>query len=138
LCFAIGGWSGLIVGFFGSTVLLYHATFCINSLAHVHGRKRYVSGADSRNNWLLAIITMGGGWHNNHHACQSSVRQGFRWWEIDPTYYMLRALASLGVVWDLKAPPVQLGRNEQPVGARALRRASEQLAESFSSDRIAM
>jgi stearoyl-CoA desaturase (delta-9 desaturase) len=85
LCFLIGGWSGLVVGFFWSTVLVYHATFCINSLAHVRGRKRYVTGDDSRNNWFLAIFTMGEGWHNNHHAYQSSVRQGFKWWEYDPT-----------------------------------------------------
>jgi len=63
--------------FFWSTVAVYHATFCINSLAHVRGRKRYVTGDDSRNNWLLAFFTMGEGWHNNHHAYQSSVRQGF-------------------------------------------------------------
>ena len=85
-CFAAAGWPGLIVGFFWSTVAVYHATFCINSLAHVVGRRRYVTGDDSRNNWLLAIFTMGEGWHNNHHAFQSSVRQGFRWWEYDPTY----------------------------------------------------
>ena len=93
LCFLIGGWSGLVVGFVWSTVLLYHATFCINSLAHVHGRKRYVTGDDSRNNWLLAFFTMGEGWHNNHHAYQSSARQGFRWWEIDATFYILKALS---------------------------------------------
>ncbi len=137
LSFVIGGWAGLVVGFFWSTVLLYHATFCINSLAHVHGTTRYVTGDDSRNNWLLALVTMGEGWHNNHHACQSSVRQGFRWWEIDLTYYILRALAVTGVVWDLKQPPERLLRNEQPVGARAIGRAAEQLAENFSSDRIA-
>ena len=97
--------AGLVVGFLWSTVLLYHATFCINSLAHVHGRKRYVTGDDSRNNWLLALFTMGEGWHNNHHAYQSSVRQGFRWWEIDVTYYVLVALSWLGIVWDLKMPP---------------------------------
>ena len=92
LCFLLAGWSGLVVGFLWSTVLLYHATFCINSLAHVHGRKRYVTGDNSRNNWLLAFFTMGEGWHNNHHAYQSSVRQGFRWWEIDVTYYLLKGL----------------------------------------------
>ena len=70
--------------------MLWHATFCINSLAHVVGRQRYVTGDQSRNNWLLALLTMGEGWHNNHHAYQASVRQGFRWWEYDPTYYMLR------------------------------------------------
>ena len=96
LCFLIAGWSGLVVGFVWSTVLLYHATFCINSLAHVHGRKRYVTGDDSRNNWLLAFFTMGEGWHNNHHAYQSSARQGFRWWEIDVTYYILKALSFSG------------------------------------------
>jgi stearoyl-CoA desaturase (delta-9 desaturase) len=63
LCFLIGGWSGLVVGFFWSTVFVYHATFCINSLAHVCGKKRYVTGDDSRNNLLLAIFTMGEGWH---------------------------------------------------------------------------
>ena len=94
LCFLVAGWSGLVVGFFWSTVLVYHATFCINSLAHVSGSTRYVTGDDSRNNLLLAVFTMGEGWHNNHHAFQSSVRQGFRWWEIDPTYYLLRALAA--------------------------------------------
>jgi stearoyl-CoA desaturase (delta-9 desaturase) len=138
LCWVIAGWPGLVVGFFWSTVLVYHVTFCINSLAHIHGRKRFVTGDDSRNNWFLALLTMGEGWHNNHHACQSSVRQGFRWWEIDLTFYLLTALAWLGVIWDLKAPPQQLLRHEQPVGARALKRASEQLAASFSSDGIAL
>jgi stearoyl-CoA desaturase (Delta-9 desaturase) len=70
LCFVVAGWAGLVVGFLWSTVLVYHATFCINSLAHVRGSKRYVTGDDSRNNWLLAFFTMGEGWHNNHHAFQ--------------------------------------------------------------------
>jgi stearoyl-CoA desaturase (delta-9 desaturase) len=138
LCTAIAGWSGLVVGFFWSTVLLYHATFCINSLAHVRGRKRYLTGDDSRNNWLLALFTMGEGWHNNHHAYQSSVRQGFRWWEIDPTYYLLKGLSFVGVVWDLKAPPVEVLRNEHYLGSRTIKRAAEQLASNFSSERIAL
>jgi stearoyl-CoA desaturase (delta-9 desaturase) len=137
LSFLAAGWSGLVVGFFWSTVLVYHATFCINSLAHVRGKKRYVTGDDSRNNWLLAVFTMGEGWHNNHHAYQSSVRQGFRWWEIDPTYYILRALAWLGVVWDLKTPPEEVLRNEQRLGSRVINRAAEQLAAQFNSERIA-
>jgi stearoyl-CoA desaturase (delta-9 desaturase) len=138
LCFWIAGWSGLVVGFFWSTVLLYHATFCINSLAHVCGAKRYVTGDDSRNNALLAFFTMGEGWHNNHHAFQSSVRQGFRWWEIDLAYYVLRALSWIGLVWDLKAPPETVIRNEQRLGARVIDRAAEQLAARFSADRIAL
>jgi stearoyl-CoA desaturase (Delta-9 desaturase) len=137
LCWLIGGWSGLVVGFFWSTVFVYHATFCINSLAHVHGRKRYVTGDDSRNNWLLALFTMGEGWHNNHHACQSSVRQGFRWWEYDPTFYILKALSWLRVVWDLKRPPEAVLRNQQRLGARVIERAAQQLAATFNADRIA-
>ena len=137
LCFLLAGWSGLVVGFLWSTVLVYHATFCINSLAHVRGSKRYVTGDDSRNNWLLAIFTMGEGWHNNHHAYQSSVRQGFKWWEFDPTYYLLRALSWTGLVWDLKTPPEPVLRNEQRLGAKVINRAAEELAARFNSERIA-
>jgi stearoyl-CoA desaturase (delta-9 desaturase) len=137
LCLLLAGWSGLVVGFLWSTVLVYHATFCINSLAHVSGSKRYVTGDDSRNNWLLAIFTMGEGWHNNHHAYQSSVRQGFKWWEFDPTYYLLRALSWTGLVWDLKTPPEPVLRNEQRLGAKVINRAAEELAARFNSERIA-
>ena len=138
LCFLAAGWSGLVVGFLWSTVLVYHATFCINSLAHVSGSARYVTGDDSRNNWLLALFTMGEGWHNNHHAFQSSARQGFRWWEIDPTYYLLRVLSWVGLVWDLKTPPERVLRNEQRLGARVINRAAEQLAAHFNSERVAL
>lgn len=92
------------VGFI-STVLLFHGTCCINSLAHVFGKPRYDTGDDSRNSFTLAIITLGEGWHNNHHRYQSSARQGFYWWEIDPTYYALRMLAALGIISDLKRVP---------------------------------
>jgi stearoyl-CoA desaturase (delta-9 desaturase) len=138
LCLLVGGWPGLVVGFLWSTVLVYHATFSINSLAHVHGRKRYVTGDDSRNNWLLALFTMGEGWHNNHHAHQSSARQGFRWWEIDATYYILVVLSRLGIVWDLKMPPEQILRNEHRLGSRMLRRTAEQLAGRFNPEHIAL
>ncbi|MCP8940628.1 fatty acid desaturase [Alsobacter sp. SYSU M60028] len=137
LCFAIDGWAGLVVGFFWSTVLVYHATFCINSLAHVHGRKRYVTGDDSRNNWLLALATMGEGWHNNHHAYQSSVRQGFRWWEVDPTFYILTALSWVGVVWDMKSPPEAVLRNEQKLGSRVIEKAAADLVATFNVESIA-
>jgi stearoyl-CoA desaturase (delta-9 desaturase) len=137
ITFLIGGWSGLVVGFVWSTVLVYHGTFCINSLAHVHGRKRYVTGDDSRNNWLLALMTMGEGWHNNHHAFQSSVRQGFRWWEFDPTFYILKALSWCGVVWNLKTPPEAVLRNEQRLGTKIIERAAAELAGSFHIERIA-
>ena len=137
LCYLIAGMPGLVVGFFWSTCLVFHGTFCINSLAHVSGSKRYVTGDDSRNNWLLAIFTMGEGWHNNHHACQSSVRQGFRWWEYDPTFYLLKLLSFTGLVWDLKTPPLAILRNEQKLGSRVIERAARQLAASFNSERIA-
>jgi len=138
LCFWIAGWPGLVVGFFWSTVLLYHATFCINSLAHVRGSKRYVTGDDSRNNWLLAFFTMGEGWHNNHHAYQSSVRQGFRWWEIDGTFHILKLLSFVGLVWDLKTPPQAVRRNEHRLGSRVIERAAAQLAAHFNAERIAL
>ncbi|HET9529253.1 MAG TPA: acyl-CoA desaturase [Blastocatellia bacterium] len=103
--FLIGGWQWLVWGFFVSTVILYHGTFSINSLAHMWGTRRYQSGDDSRNNLLLALITGGEGWHNNHHYYMSTVKQGFFWWEIDTSYYVLRALSWVGLVWDLRMPP---------------------------------
>ncbi len=95
----------LVWGFFISTVACYHGTYTINSLCHVWGRRRYATGDDSRNNFLLALVTLGEGWHNNHHRYPMSVRQGFYWWEIDITYYLLRVLAATGIVWDLKPVP---------------------------------
>lgn len=136
ICFLVGGWPGLIVGFVWSTIGVYHATFAINSVAHVFGRKRYVTGDDSRNNWLLAIFTLGEGWHNNHHAYQSSVRQGFRWWEVDPTYYVLRLLSLTGLVWDLKSPPRSVIRNEQRLGAKTIEKAASEVVESFDLEQI--
>jgi stearoyl-CoA desaturase (Delta-9 desaturase) len=137
LCFAVAGWPGLIVGFFWSTVAVYHGTFCINSLAHLVGKRRYVTGDDSRNNWLLAIITMGEGWHNNHHAYQSSARQGFRWWEYDPTFYLLTLLQRVGLVWNLKLPTAEVMQNQHRLGSRVVTRAASQVADSFYPERIA-
>lgn len=102
------GLPGLFVGFSLSTVLLWHGTFTINSLSHVWGKRRYETADDSRNNWVLAIITLGEGWHNNHHHFMNSARQGFFWWEFDPTYYTLKVLGWLGIVWDIKAPPARV------------------------------
>lgn len=105
LAFVVGGWAGLVVGFFWSTVLLWHTTFLVNSVAHVFGRRRYETNDTSRNSLLIALVTGGEGWHNNHHHYQASARQGFFWWEVDPTWYFLRALARIGIVRDLKVPP---------------------------------
>jgi stearoyl-CoA desaturase (delta-9 desaturase) len=133
----IGGWSWLVVGFCWSTVAVWHATFSINSLAHVSGRRRYVTGDDSRNNWWLALLTLGEGWHNNHHAYQVSARQGFRWWEYDPTYYALWVLARLRIVWDLRAPPRALMRGEQRLGQQVIDKVAGQLAAAFPVNHIA-
>ena len=133
----IWGWPGLVVGFCWSTVAVWHATFSINSLAHLMGRRRYVTGDDSRNNWLLALVTMGEGWHNNHHAYQASVRQGFRWWEYDPTYYALRAFSWLGLIWDLHVPPKSVLRGEHRLGQHVIDKVARQLAVSFPVNAIA-
>jgi len=108
LCYLLLGWQGLVWGFVISTVLLYHGTFSINSLAHLWGTRRYETTDDSRNNLLLALLTGGEGWHNNHHHYMATVKQGFFWWEIDCSYYVLRALSWFGVVWDLRMPPKYL------------------------------
>ena len=102
------GWSGLFVGFFLSTVLLWHGTFTINSLSHVFGYQDYESGDESKNNWVLALVTMGEGWHNNHHYYQASTRQGFVWWQVDVTYYVIKALELVGLVWDVREPPKEV------------------------------
>jgi len=103
-CFLIGGWSGLLIGFVLSTVCLWHSTFTVNSLAHVWGTRRFETTDTSRNNFALALLTMGEGWHNNHHRYSHLARQGLRWWEVDASYYVLVVLEKLHIVWDLKRP----------------------------------
>jgi stearoyl-CoA desaturase (delta-9 desaturase) len=103
-CFLLAGLPGLVWGFVVSTILVYHATFTINSLSHLFGSRRYATTDDSRNNIWLALITLGEGWHNNHHHYQSSVNQGFFWWEIDISYCTIRVLNCLGLVWGLRKP----------------------------------
>jgi stearoyl-CoA desaturase (delta-9 desaturase) len=107
-CFLAGGWGALLIGFFLSTVLLWHGTFLVNSAAHLMGRRRFATPDTSRNSLIIALITGGEGWHNNHHYLPASARQGFSWWEVDPTWYALRALAAVRVVRDLKDPPARL------------------------------
>jgi stearoyl-CoA desaturase (delta-9 desaturase) len=100
----------LVWGFVLSTVLLFHVTVSINSIAHVWGQRRYATNDDSRNNALLALLTFGEGWHNNHHHYPNSVRQGFFWWEIDMTYWALRLMQLMRLTWDLKPVPVHVLR----------------------------
>jgi stearoyl-CoA desaturase (delta-9 desaturase) len=104
LVWALGTPSTLFIGFFLSTVFLWHGTFTINSLSHVFGSRRYATTDTSRNNALLAVVTCGEGWHNNHHHFCASANQGFFWWEFDFTYYGLRLMELFGLVWDIKTP----------------------------------
>jgi stearoyl-CoA desaturase (delta-9 desaturase) len=104
-CFLAGGWSWLVWGFFVSTVILYHGTFSVNSLSHMWGGRRYKTADDSRNNFFIALWTGGEGWHNNHHHYMASVRQGFYWWEIDFSFYVLKMMSWFRLVWDLRSPP---------------------------------
>ncbi len=105
---AWGGWPAFVWAFAFSTVALWHSTYTINSLSHRWGTRRYDTDDDSRNNWVLALLTLGEGWHNNHHRYMASCRQGFFWWEVDITYYVLKGLERVGLVWDLREPPAEL------------------------------
>lgn len=102
------GWQMVVWGFFISTTVLFHATCAVNSLAHTLGTKRYDNEDESRNSFLLALVTLGEGWHNNHHHYQASARQGFYWWEIDISYYLIRLLGLAGIVWDIKTVPARV------------------------------
>ena len=119
-CFALGhalartapqlGTSGaqmLVVGFLWSTLAAYHSTYAVNSLGHSFGTRRYETGDNSRNNAFVALLTLGEGWQNNHHRFPSAARTGFFWWEFDPTWWFLRALAALGLVWELRPVPAE-------------------------------
>lgn len=98
----------MIWGYFVSTVLLYHGTFCINSFTHLLGSRRFRTTDSSRNNLILALITLGEGWHNNHHRYPGAERQGMYWWEVDITHYILKFLSCFGIVWDLRSYPDRL------------------------------
>ena len=100
-----GPWQMLVWGFCISTVALFHGTVTINSLCHMWGSRRYATRDNSRNNALLSLLTLGEGWHNNHHFYPAATRQGHRWWEFDPTFYGLWLLARLGLIRDLKPVP---------------------------------
>ncbi|MBN2683994.1 MAG: acyl-CoA desaturase [Pontiellaceae bacterium] len=109
----VSGGQFLFYGFFLSTVAVYHVTFCINSVAHMVGKKRYAIDDDSRNNWLLGLLAMGEGWHNNHHRYSVCTRQGFRWWELDLSYLILRMLQWFHIVWDIREPPKSILQEER-------------------------
>ena len=120
---------GLVYGYFLSTVILWHGTFTINSLAHVWGKRRYETTDDSRNNVVLALLTGGEGWHNNHHHYQRTAKQGFFWWEIDTGYYGIKLLELFRIVWDVQGVPQHVRDNvEAPGRTRLEDDESEQVA----------
>ena len=141
-CYALGAWLGpahgtsgaqmLVVGFVWSTLALYHVTFAVNSLGHRFGARRFDAGDESRNNTWLALVTLGDGWHNNHHRFPRSARHGLSWREPDPTWWALRALASLGLAWELHAPPAEAYAARSLSGSR---RASVRPAASARATR---
>ena len=98
----------IVWGFFISTIFLHHVTFFVNSASHVWGSRRFQTHDTSKNNWWVALLTMGEGWHNNHHRFPSSERQGFYWWELDMTHLILNLLSFTGIVYDLREPPAEV------------------------------
>jgi stearoyl-CoA desaturase (Delta-9 desaturase) len=118
----------LIWGFFISTTVLFHGTACINSMAHLIGKRRFNTSDDSRNSLILSLITLGEGWHNNHHRYQSSTRNGFYWWEIDPTYYGLKLLSWTGLIWGLKPVPASVLAEGERAGHAASVAAAQRAA----------
>jgi len=108
LLLAFGGYDAFLWGYVVSTMFLLHGTFTINSLAHVFGSRRYATTDTSRNNLFLALITLGEGWHNNHHHYMNSANQGFFWWEIDVSFYVIKLMEKVGLVWDVRAVPERM------------------------------
>ncbi len=128
--FLLGGWHLTVWGYFVSTFLLSNGTYTINSLMHYFGKQQYFTGDESRNHWLLAIITLGEGWHNNHHRYQASTRNGFFWYEYDITYYLLRLMAWCGLVRGLTPVPQKI-LEEGRLNA-SLRRRAKRAGHSFT------
>jgi len=128
--FSKDGFSALFVGFLLSTVILYHGTFSINSIMHKFGKQRYETGEESKNSLWLALLTLGEGWHNNHHYYETASRQGFFWWEIDITWYFLKFLSWMGLIWDLKGVPRHIKYSKNKQHAQELRREFEEVGKS--------
>ena len=136
-CYAVDGARGVVWGMGVGTVVLWHCTFFINSLAHVWGSRRYETTDTSRNNLVLALITMGEGWHNNHHHYMNSANQGFFWWEVDASYYALRALAWVRVVRDLRLPPAHVLKPQLARAAATLAGAKAAAGQRFEEAKAA-
>ncbi|KAL5719086.1 hypothetical protein ACHQM5_011912 [Ranunculus cassubicifolius] len=104
LLYLIGGVPYVVWGMGVRTVYVYHFTFAINSVCHIWGHRAWNTRDASKNNWMLSVITLGESWHNNHHAIQYSARDGFEWWQIDMTWYVIKCLGFLGLATNIKLP----------------------------------
>jgi stearoyl-CoA desaturase (delta-9 desaturase) len=102
---ATSGLQMYVWGFCISTMAVFHTTVSINSIAHKFGKRRYETKDNSHNSLILALLTLGEGWHNNHHHYPSAARQGFMWWEIDITFYMLKLMEKVGIIRELRGVP---------------------------------
>jgi stearoyl-CoA desaturase (delta-9 desaturase) len=118
--FAAGGLPAFVWGFCVPTVTLAHATFAINTINHMFGSRRFETRDLSRNNPITAFFAAGEGWHNNHHRFQRAARNGFYWWEFDATWYVIRAMAAIGLVWDVQRVPARIYREAQALRERHL------------------
>jgi stearoyl-CoA desaturase (delta-9 desaturase) len=116
--YLIGGLPWLAWGFCLPTMTLAHATFCINTVNHLFGSRRFDTRDESRNNAVTALFAAGEGWHNNHHRYQRAARNGFYWWEFDPTWYVIRAMQALGLAWDVQAVPKRIYEEARAAKAR--------------------
>ncbi|MDR3492639.1 MAG: acyl-CoA desaturase [Gammaproteobacteria bacterium] len=106
------GFQMLVWGFSISTIVLFNTTVTINSISHIYGKRRFETKDNSHNSFLLALLTLGEGWHNNHHHYPSAARQGFMWWEVDITYYILKLMEKLHIISDVRnVPKAILGKN---------------------------
>jgi stearoyl-CoA desaturase (Delta-9 desaturase) len=116
--FLFGGLPWLVWGFCLPTMTLSHATFAINTVNHMFGSRRFETVDESRNNLVTAVFAVGEGWHNNHHRYQRAARNGFYWWEFDPTWYVIRAMAAVGLVWDIQRVPKRIYEEARAVKAK--------------------
>src|SRR5437870_869210 len=128
--FLAGGLPWLVWGFCLPTMTLAHATFAINTVNHMFGSRRFDTHDESRNNALTAFFAAGEGWHNNHHRYQRAARNGFYWWEFDPTWYVIRAMKAVGLVWDVQAVPVRIYQEARVAKARRSTRRMQSIIDA--------
>jgi stearoyl-CoA desaturase (delta-9 desaturase) len=128
--YLFGGMTWLVWGFCLPTMTLAHATFAINTVNHMFGSRRFDTIDESRNNPLTAVFAVGEGWHNNHHRYQRAARNGFYWWEFDPTWYVIRLMQSVGIAWDVKAVPARIYEEARASKARRATQSIVSIAQS--------